>query len=69
MFVNLLVKQHPGGLVEQTELAGDVDAERLTGTPVAATSGWRQGVLRSGVGLGVANARVAAASLWGLFLS
>lgn len=39
--LRLQAKQHPGGLREEAEQAGEVDAESLMGTQVAAADGWR----------------------------
>ena len=58
--LRLQAKQHPGELREETEQMGEVDAESLMGTQVAAAHGWRhlQSVFHSGVGVGVVDGRV-----------
>lgn len=58
--LRLQAKQHPGGRPEETERTGEVDAESLMGTQVAAANGWRrlQSVFHSGVGVGVVDGQV-----------
>lgn len=52
--LRLQAKQHPGGMPEETQQTGKVDAESLMGTQVAAANGWRclESVFHSGVGVG-----------------